>query len=300
MLLKTKHKIWVARALSAILRAGIGLTDDTSAVVARRRSILWRLDLSQGIDLAIYLNVFERAVWTAVKTLVRPGMRVVDVGANIGAWTLPLASLVGPTGQVLACEPTAYAFHKLKQNLSLNPDLAERVDARQLMVTPVSSSAIPEALHSSWPLGRGQRGHPALGAELKSTRGSAALSLDDLISSCGWSRVDMIKIDVDGFECQVLRGAPLTLSRYRPLIIFELAPYVLAEHGEDSRTLIGILQLSGYQLCSLGGEPFPEDAAALLASIPRGASVNMLAVPAGKNDLLAARSIMCTLRTNDD
>lgn len=147
-------------------------------MVARRRGVRWRLDIREGIDLAIYLNLYGRAVFKALRAFTRPGMKVVDIGANIGAWTLPLALLVGPTGRVLACEPTAYAFGKLMQNLSLNPELSERVLARQVMLVAMSDQTILASLYSSWPLRHETELQPVMCGALKSTEGAVAWSLD--------------------------------------------------------------------------------------------------------------------------
>jgi hypothetical protein len=78
------------------------------------------LDLGETIDLALYLGLFEPDVALAIEAHCRPGMTVLDIGANIGAHALRLASLVGDSGHLFAFEPTTYAFRKLIRNFSLN------------------------------------------------------------------------------------------------------------------------------------------------------------------------------------
>ena len=116
--MKTTHKIAGARAMYRVVRAGRAMLGRTDRDVVVRGGINYELDLSQGIDFAIYLgNIYERQTKAALRRLVSPGSLVLDIGANIGAHTLHLASLVGPTGRVMAFEPTDYAFGKLRRNL---------------------------------------------------------------------------------------------------------------------------------------------------------------------------------------
>ena len=125
-MLSTAQKIRIARVLSGGvigLRRTLGLP---SEVTTRRGGVRWRLDLTEGIDLSIYLlGAFEPATVKLYRRLVKPGDVVLDIGANIGAHVLPLAVLVGDAGRVIAFEPTRYACRKLQANLALNPRLGE-------------------------------------------------------------------------------------------------------------------------------------------------------------------------------
>ena len=95
--------------------------------VFRRGGIVWELDLREGIDFAIYLQGgFEPAALREYRRVVKPGSVALDIGANIGSHTLPLAQIVGPSGRVYSFEPTDYAFEKQLRNLSLNRDLSKR------------------------------------------------------------------------------------------------------------------------------------------------------------------------------
>src|SRR6202158_5363177 len=128
--MKTTHKIAAARAIYHVIHVGRTLLGRTDQKIAIRDGVTYDLDLSQGIDFAIYLgNIYERQTKAALRRLVSPGSLVLDIGANIGAHTLHLAQLVGPNGRVTAFEPTDYAFRKLGRNLELNPELKSRVTA---------------------------------------------------------------------------------------------------------------------------------------------------------------------------
>src|SRR6187399_2260536 len=122
-----------------------------SEVRVNRGGIDWRLNLEEGIDLAIYLfGAFERGTQRVFRRSIRRGDVVLDIGANIGAHTLRLAEAVGPTGKVLAVEPTAYAFARLTQLLGDNPALARVVIAKQMLLSSPERQALPAAIYSRW------------------------------------------------------------------------------------------------------------------------------------------------------
>src|SRR5437764_1610317 len=151
--MRTATKIAIARSLHHIVRSGRSLPGRPDKDIFSRRGIRYELELSQGIDFAIYLGgMFERNTAAALARLTEPSSLVLDIGANIGAHTLRLAKLVGPRGRVLAFEPTDFAFHKLRRNLDLNPSLSSRVDAFHCFLTGKDGTVVPDAIYSSWPL----------------------------------------------------------------------------------------------------------------------------------------------------
>src|SRR5215203_3293686 len=120
--MKTSHKIGAARMIYHAVHFGRALRGRTDQQIVVRDCITYDLDLTQGIDFAIYLGgMFERNTAIALGKLTKPASLVLDIGANIGAHTLRLAKLVGPEGRVMAFEPTDFAFRKLRRNLELNP-----------------------------------------------------------------------------------------------------------------------------------------------------------------------------------
>jgi FkbM family methyltransferase len=277
-MLTTKAKIRIATALSCIVRtarAAFGVASD--GVLAKRDGIAWRLDLKEGIDFAVFLGQYERSTRRAIRRTVRPGQIVLDAGANIGTHTLELARQVGPNGKVFAFEPTSFAYSKLLQNLELNPVLAPIIKAEQLMLA-ASDSKIPEFhIHSSWPLVPSDNLHADHLGRLQSTEGAHAISLDTYLRQAAVPRVDFIKLDVDGFECEVLEGARRCLDKFHPTILMELAPYVLRERGSSLAHLIALLNRSGYRFSRLNGEELIIDPAKFNTRIADGASINVVA-----------------------
>jgi len=149
-MLNTNHKISIARLLCFAVMVARKLFGLSADVTVKRREIIWSLNLKEGIDFSIYLlGGFEVRTLKRYAQFVKEGDVVLDIGANIGAHTLPLSQLVGKSGKVVAFEPTDYAFQKLQANLALNPVLALRTDARQVMLMDSESDHIPPAVYSS-------------------------------------------------------------------------------------------------------------------------------------------------------
>ena len=111
--MNTRRKLAIAGLISGIVRTTRGLIGKADVGVFRRGDIVWELDLSEGIDFAIYLRGgFEPETLREYRRIVQAGFVALDIGANIGSHTLPLAQLVGPSGRVYSFEPTDYAFAK--------------------------------------------------------------------------------------------------------------------------------------------------------------------------------------------
>ncbi len=278
MSLDTRTKIALAAMAQRPVVAARHLFGRTPDLVTKRGGISWALDLREGIDFSIWLlGAFERRTVAAYQRIVRPGAVVFDIGANVGAHALPLAKMVGSTGRVYAFEPVTWALQKLQANLRLNPDLAGRVSVNQIMLTDSPQKVVPDSIYSSWPLSGAEPVHEILRARNLPTTGARATTLDMFVSEAGVTRLDFIKLDVDGGECAVLRGARETLARLRPAVIVELSPYILEQAGESLDVLLDLLEGAGYALQDLGGKPLPGDRQALKDLIPTGGGINALA-----------------------
>ncbi|MCM2256347.1 MAG: FkbM family methyltransferase [Vicinamibacteria bacterium] len=283
-MLSTKQKIAIARLAQAVVMAARRLAGLGAETHVTRNGARFALDLREGIDFSIWLlGTFEPETVRCYQQLLRPGNVVLDIGANVGAHTLFLARAVGETGRVVAIEPTDYAFSKLSANCALNPELAERIQCVQAMLV-ASEDGAPETprLYSSWPLAEERELHGIHQGRLMTTSGARARTLDSVARELALDRVDCIKLDIDGFECGMIRGAGEVLERWHPTIVMELAPYALREQGESLHALLGLLAGHGYALFDMAtGEPLSPDAAVLEARIPQGASWNVLARAAG-------------------
>jgi FkbM family methyltransferase len=278
MIITTKTKIALARALYRSLRAAGVAAKPGDLVQVRREGIVWSLDLGEGIDFAIYLlGAFERSTLKTMRRLIQPAYTVFDVGANVGAHTLHLAKAVGPTGKVFAFEATNFAFEKLTKNIVLNPELKGRVFAAQVLLADSLSGEHESQIYSSWPLEPSTNSHhPKHLGELQSTSGAHVETLDNFVESHCIDRVDLIKIDVDGHEYPVLKGAQKTLKTFSPTLVMELSPYVHSEQGNSFADLIDLLKECGHSISS-GRKTLLLDANYLSKAIPDGSSINVVA-----------------------
>jgi FkbM family methyltransferase len=277
--IKSRHKIALARLACSFILGMRKIRGLTNRAIVRRRAIVWDLDLTEGIDFSIYLlGGFEPGTLDLYDRLVRPGDTVLDIGANIGSHTLPLARLVGINGRVISFEPTTYAIKKMQANIALNPELSRRIIVKQCMLVSDQTMDLEPEIYSSWPLfeQRDGRLHEEHGGRPMGTTGAVARTLDTMVKDLGIRKVDVIKIDVDGHENAVLSGGQETLSRCRPLIIMELAPYLFDPDSGSFEHMIQIFAGLHYSLIDANsGKVLPLDAAALRAMIPAGGTRNV-------------------------
>lgn len=199
-----------------------------------------------------------------------PGMTALDVGANIGTFTLALAGAVGPAGRVLAFEPVAASYRLLETNLALNG--LGQVTAHRVAVGAEAGTAFVPVLDLAT---AGNYGAAALAPETAGTP-VPLVRIDDLdLPAC-----HLIKADVEGHERAVLGGAGRTIARHRPVLLLENEEPSLS--GALIETLLGLDYRLWWHAPPLfrPDNPFgcPEDV------FPRLGSLNLLGLPAERSD----------------
>lgn len=169
------------------------------------------------IGRAVLAGAYEPEVQAIVHAHLRPGMTFLDVGANIGAFALTAAKVVGPTGLVVAIEPNVKNVRLLEMSRQLNG-----FDNVEIHAVAADQKAHLLAYNNSY--SNGTTTEPASNIEvlMRSTM-VQALPIDTIMAG---RHVDFIKIDVEGFEFNALRGASVALQR-RPWIVSEFAPPAL-------------------------------------------------------------------------
>lgn len=205
---------WYRRVLGRCYRRHYGRWPFTARrTTVRVGGIHYELDLSQLIDNYLFFEgCWEEEVASCLSRYARDGMTVLDVGANVGAHTFRLARAVGSDGRVVAFEPMRWARRKLERNQELNAFGNITIEAIAL-----SDSQGEEELRfrSNWPLdGKHQ-------PEANVVERIAFETLDRYSERHGLS-VDLIKLDVDGFEARVLRGGIGVLRSCRPVLVMEV------------------------------------------------------------------------------
>jgi FkbM family methyltransferase len=241
----TRLKLFIARILYGILHRI--LREDVHRI--QRKDVSYEVDLSEGIDLSLYLFGNFQNYITSNKFFSVPKTAVIlDIGANVGSMALRFAQLASQ-GHVYAFEPTRYAFAKLMRNLSLNPELARRITPVQVFVSDQASPNPRINAYSSWKVdGSAEKKHPLHGGAVKSAESVSATTVDEFCLKNRIQNVDLIKIDTDGHEFHVLRGARETLGQHRPHVIFEIGLYLLRERGITFDQYYDFLSSFGYRL----------------------------------------------------
>src|ERR1700682_5458262 len=176
-----------------------------------------------------------------IRALIRPGQWAVDVGANIGLVTGPLCRLVGPSGRVWAIEPIPRTLQRLEQLRELN-----RLNALRIIPFALGSRTGTASIHV--PVG-GESGWASFTASWISGESVQVRTerLDDLIFETPPDRpVSFIKIDVEGFEAEVLLGARRTLSDMRPYVLCEFNDIILRDAGSSAEALMEVFEQIGY------------------------------------------------------
>lgn len=234
------HEHWLARSIAADLFEKDGFP---------MHGTPYRLHVPRELQ-SVYLGYFdflnhEPLTSKIFASLLKPGDNVVDVGANIGHYTLLAASVVGPLGRIHAveCSPETLALlsnniakNKL-QNVVVHPvAAASQRGTLSLNVTAIGLSWFSP--HSHWPTVSGS----GTSVEVE------AVPLDELITP----PVQLVKIDAEGVDLDVLKGMKGLLSESPNVsIIVEWAPPLLAETGKDPLEMIQWLQEEGFSRLSV-------------------------------------------------
>ncbi len=278
ILIKTKYKIFIASLLQLPIVFFLKILKKPSQLFINRNGINWFADLNEGIDFSIFLTgKFEHENSNFFKKTICKNDIVFDIGANIGAHTLPIANYVGECGMVHAFEPTKYAYEKQKKNISLNPKISNRIKLNQIMLIDNNNNEQVSALYSSWPLNFSKQEHKKHLGNLRSTEGCKSLTLDQYILDNKIINVKLVKIDVDGFEIEVLNGGKNFFKNQKPKLLIELAPYTFEERGKKFSSLINLIKEINYELFTIKGlKKLPTDYKLIEKIIPKGGSINVI------------------------
>jgi len=217
-------------------------------VIKEIQGIKYELDLSENIDSHLYFRGYwEKNTTKILEDILEPNFFVFEVGSNIGAHTFQIAKKL-THGKVYAFEPTQYAFTKLSRNYSLNK--FDNIDLNNIALSNherserikrnTDSSSLP--FKASWDL-KGKKRNP-------SEENIIFETLDNFVLKRKVKRIDLIKIDTDGYELKVIKGGLDSLANFSPLIIIEIGN-TLNRVGDNIEDLIDILTGLNYKLFSI-------------------------------------------------
>ncbi len=183
-----------------------------------------------------YKTFIEAGDIGVLRPLVQPAQTVVDVGANVGFFTKRFASWVGAGGHVIAIEPEETNSQSLRRMVArhkIDPvvELVQAVADEKSGTARLQLNPFHPADHKI-----GEQGVPV-----------AAYSLDDLLAERHWPKVSLIKIDVQGAEERVLRGAQETLRRFHPALFIEIDEGALTAMHSSAERVFRLLAEHGYE-----------------------------------------------------
>jgi FkbM family methyltransferase len=257
-----------------------------SIVTKRIAGINYELDLREVIDSAMYWRGSrEPHTSYALKMLCKRGDIVFDIGANIGSHALPMASHVGAEGRVYAFEPVPWAMNRMKRNLELN-------DFGNLVLEPIALSDKNEEVEMKFRASFKIGSKSGVGPEGKIDESwwneceqvrVRMETLDSYVASHHIGRIDLIKLDVDGFEGKVIRGARETLKRLGPKIIMEVAPAWTEMRGDDIKDILRALEQIGYGFYRESDFEPIRNLTEMIATLPREGGFNLLASKVAPN-----------------
>ena len=202
----------------------------------------------------LFKAVSDRGERQLLRETIRPGMTVVDLGANIGIYSLFFASLVGPAGRVYSFEPSPENFSKLAASV--------RGRSNVVGVPAAAGERSKEmALYLSDSLNVDHRSY-ATGGEERRSIAIRCVALDDYFPA--GTPVDFIKADIQGFELSALEGAKRLLADNPAVkLLLEFSPYLLTASGTSPHALLDFLTSRGFLIKKVGeqGQLEPLEAA---------------------------------------
>jgi FkbM family methyltransferase len=194
---------------------------------------------------------FEPAVRNEVVRIASHGVNVIDIGANIGYFTVMASKLIGAEKRVFAFEPQARIVERLRRNVALNPPcnveifpiaLSDRAGTVTFNLPPIGKESYG-SIHANG------RFEVMTQVEVETQR------LDDVMSKLGNPQIGLIKMDAEGAELPILRGAEKLLSSpARPALIFEANEENCKPFGYCVFDLLQYVHSLGYRLRQLDGE----------------------------------------------
>jgi len=197
-------------------------------VVSSIHGYKMKLDLKDYIQRMIYMGAFERQETALVKSFLYPGATFVDVGANVGYFSLLASSLVGATGRVLSFEPSNYVASLLHETIQVNS--IQSIDLYRYALGRENSTAV---LSDGLPTNHTPTFFaPGSGSPVQ------IRVLDEVLDEKKIDRVDLMKIDVEGFELEVLSGAEKAVSEGKiRSVLIEFNSHWLSKAGTSSHAL---------------------------------------------------------------
>lgn len=224
-----------------------GRMGGNTAVTSPWPGVRFETDLTDRIQRQMWAGVYEPHVRECFRVILDPGAVYFDVGAHIGFHAIFAAHRVGPQGRAFAFEADPRVYERLARNLSqfqwaqpVNAAVWERTGTLTFERSATRSESGWGAVSAVRDFGTGEH------VEVPS------IALDDWCGDLSLNRWDAMKLDAEGSELAVLRGAQTSLERFRPSLIMEINSVVLEQGGTSSSGVADYLLERRYCIFRLG------------------------------------------------
>lgn len=194
--------------------------------------------------------IYEQEMFAALTSRLQPGDTFADIGANEGYYSVVAGRIVGPTGAILAFEPQSRLHPILERNFTLNHLASARV-----VRSAVGSAESTAELNLFPDINTGATSFNQNVAYRLPTETVRVARLDDLLRESGTDAIGVAKVDVEGFEVDVLRGAePLLAAHKIRSLVIEVHPPLLAQMGQSVEDIRALGERHGYRFTELNPE----------------------------------------------
>lgn len=220
-----------------LLNSSAGSTAEVTMRLGHRMIV----DLRAYTELAsFYTHDFDTEEIRSVLRMFTPDWVVLDVGANVGFWTLPMAMALGLDGKIHAFEPVSSNNQRLRENVRLN-DMERTVTVHELGLSD-SRASLAISLREDFTNGSGT-GNAAIVIDDSDGRFQCPVievnTLDNIFPSLSLTRLDFIKVDIEGHEDKFLKGAASTIAQFRPILHMEINEPYYSRRGLDATIVFG-------------------------------------------------------------
>ena len=215
----------------------------------KRDEVIFYVDISDYMQWYLFANISDNSWLHAYNCLKNKSrFNVIDIGSNIGAFTLKLAKKCYENKKefnIYSFEPNKHIFKTFENNINLNYNLSNYIKYFEKAVGD-SNSAVDFLLNKENSGGSRIKNNSSELISQKNSLTVEQIKLDDFIEINNINFVDFIKIDVEGFEPFVLDGSKRTLEKFKPDLYIEISPAWFHELGRSSADLLNSLESMGY------------------------------------------------------
>jgi FkbM family methyltransferase len=236
----------------------------------------WWLAQKSSLDDELIHDGFEDVELAFVEKMLQPGMTVLDAGAHHGLYTLLASRRVGKRGRVIAFEPSPRERKRLRRHLWLNRSKNVAVESCALGDAHREAELFLVTGREDW-----CNSLRAPQIDARTTTVPVELErVDGVMEKLGITRVDFIKLDVEGAELSILQGARATLAASRPVILAEVQDLRTRPWGYAAREIIYFLERAGYKWYALTANSNLQPISAQLKTY----NANLVALPEERSD----------------